>query len=131
MSSNWNKIPFLPKDRLDAEAEAFLKTYGYDDLLKEAQITPIRKIAEEAMLPENQGLEHVIAEKYHVMPWTVIKWRDHLQQVREENAFKKGYTLKKRSTPREVELEKENAQLREEVEILKKAAAFLANVKRD
>ena len=29
------------------------------------------------------------------------------------------------------ELEKENAALREEVEILKKAAAFLANVKRD
>ena len=78
------------------------------------------KVAKEAMLPENQGLEHVIAEKYHVMPWTVIKWRDHLQQVGEENAFKKGYTLKKRSTPREVELEKENAQLREEVEILKK-----------
>ena len=72
------------------------------------------KVAKEAMLPENQGLEHVIAEKYHVMPWTVIKWRDHLQQVGEENAFKKGYTLKKRSTPREVELEKENAQLREE-----------------
>ena len=66
------------------------------------------KVAKEAMLPENQGLEHVIAEKYHVMPWTVIKWRDHLQQVGEENA-----------------------QLREEVEILKKAAAFLANVKRD
>ena len=83
------------------------------------------KVAKEAMLPENQGLEHVIAEKYHVMPWTVIKWRDHLQQVGEENAFKKGYTLKKRSPPREVE------QLREEVEILKKAAAFLANVKRD
>ncbi|MCU6756460.1 Uncharacterised protein [uncultured Eubacterium sp.] len=52
------------------------------------------KVAKEAMLPENQGLEHVIAEKYHVMPWTVIKWRDHLQQVGEENAFKKGYTLK-------------------------------------
>ena len=31
------------------------------------------KVAKEAMLPENQGLEHVIAEKYHVMPWTVIK----------------------------------------------------------
>ena len=52
------------------------------------------KVAKEAMLPEDQGLEHVIAEKYHVMPWTVIKWRDHLQQVGEENAFKKGYTLK-------------------------------------
>ena len=25
-----------------------MKTYGYDDLLKEAQITPIREIAEEA-----------------------------------------------------------------------------------
>ena len=83
------------------------------------------------MLPEDQGLEHVIAEKYHVMPWTVIKWRDHLQQVGEENAVKKGYTRKKRSTPRQDEREKENAQLREEVEILKKAAAFLANVKRD
>lgn len=89
------------------------------------------KVAKEAMLPENQRLEHVIAEKYHVMPWTVSKWRDHLQEVGEENAFKKGYTLKKQSTPREIELEKENAQLREEVEILKKAAAFLANVKRD
>ena len=43
------------------------------------------KIAKEAMLPENQGLEHVIAEKYHVMPWTVTRWRDHLQDVGEEN----------------------------------------------
>lgn len=83
------------------------------------------------MLSENQGLEHVIAEKYHVMPWTVIKWRDHLQEFGERTAFKRGYPLKKHPTPREVELEKENAQLREEVEILKKAAAFLANVKRD
>lgn len=89
------------------------------------------KIAKEAMLPENQGLEHVIAEKYHVMPCTVIRWRDHLQEFGEENAFKKGYTIKSRATPREIELEKEVAQLQEEVEILKKAAAFLANVKRD
>ena len=89
------------------------------------------KVAKEAMLPENQGMEHVIAEKYHVMPWTVARWCDHLQAVGEKNAFKKGYSLKKQPTTREVELEKENAQLREEVEILKKAAAFLANVKRD
>ncbi len=59
------------------------------------------KIAKEAMLPENQGLEHVIAEKYHVMPCTVIRWRDHLQEFGEENAFKKGYTIKSRATPPE------------------------------
>ena len=66
------------------------------------------KIAKEAMLPENQGLEHVIAEKYH------------LQDVGEENAFRKGGSLNRGPTPK-----------REEIEILKKAAAFLANVKRD
>ena len=89
------------------------------------------KVAKEAMLPENQGLEHVIAEKYHVMPWTVTRWRDHLQDVGEENAFRKGGSLNRGPTPKEVELEKENAQLREEIGILQKAAAFLTNVKRD
>lgn len=45
--------------------------------------------------------------------------------------FRKGFTKSDKRTDREKELEKENAELREEVEILKKAAAFLANVKRD
>ena len=57
------------------------------------------KVAKEAMLPENQGLEHVIAEKYHVMPWTVIKWRDHLQQVGEENPVFDSFLSKKVSQP--------------------------------
>lgn len=89
------------------------------------------QVAKEALRPESRGLEHVIAEKYGVMPWTVIKWRDHLLEFGEAKAFKRGYTVEKRKTKREIELEKENADLREEVEILKKAAAFLANVKRD
>lgn len=89
------------------------------------------QVAKEAIKPENQNLEHVIAEKYGIRPWTVIKWRDHLLEVGEQEAFVKGYAKANKQTARERELERENAELREEVEILKKAAAFLANVKRD
>lgn len=89
------------------------------------------QVAKEALLPENRNMEHVIAEKYGIMPWTVIKWKEHFLEVGEERAFQKGYSKGPKKTSRERELEKEVADLREEVEILKKAAAFLANVKRD
>lgn len=88
------------------------------------------RVAREATRPENKGMEHIIAEKYDVRPWTVIKWKDHYLEFGEK-AFNRGFTSKLKKTPREVELEKENAELREEVEILKKAAAFLANVKHE
>ena len=88
-------------------------------------------VAKEALLPENRDLEHVIAEKYGIMPWTVIRWREHLAEVGEAEAFRYGFSKGDRKTDREKKLEKENAELREEVEILKKAAAFLASVKRD
>ncbi len=88
-------------------------------------------VAKEALLPENKNLEHVIADKYGIMPWTVIRWREHLAEVGEADAFRKGFYKGPKKTAREKELEKENAELREEVEILKKAAAFLASVKRD
>ena len=88
-------------------------------------------VAKEALLPENRDLEHVIAEKYGIMPWTVIRWREHLAEVGEAEAFRYGFSKGDRRTDREKKLEKENAELREEVEILKKAAAFLASVKRD
>ena len=67
-------------------------------------------------------------QKYGVMPWTVRKWRDHYLEFG-ANAFQRGFSATTKKTPHEVELEKENAASREEVEILKKAAAFLANVK--
>ena len=90
-----------------------------------------KQVAKEALLPENKGLEHVIAEKYGIMLGTVKRWRDHYLEFGED-AFYRGYSLKdKRKSPREKELEKEVESLRKEVEILKKAAAFLANVKRD
>ena len=88
-------------------------------------------VAKEALLPENKNVEHVIAEKYGIMPWTVIRWREHLAEVGEAEAFRYGFSKWDRRTDREKKLEKENAELREEIEILKKAAAFLASVKRD
>lgn len=113
MSSNWNKIPFLPKDRLDAEAEAFLKTYGYDDLLKEAQITPIREIAEEAMgltiidnvqLSADESIQGMIvfqdatvylydSEKQEYRPQNVKAGTILLDSGLEKNIGRKNHTL--------------------------------------
>ena len=88
------------------------------------------QVAKEALLPYNEGLEHVIAEKYKIKPWTVVKWKEcYLEQG--DEAFRKGFSKRQKKTSREIELEKENAALKEEVEILKKAAAFLAAVKRE
>ncbi len=88
------------------------------------------KVAKEAADPSNAGMEHVIAKKYGIRPWTVIRWRDLYLEGGAEG-LSKGRLSGTGKTNRELQLEKENAALREEVEILKKAAAFLANVKRD
>ena len=88
------------------------------------------KVAREASDPANKGLEHVIAQKYGIMLGTVERWRDrYLEQG--EQGLSKGVIGTKHKTSRERELEKEVADLREEVAILKKAAAFLANAKLD
>ena len=88
------------------------------------------KVAREALLPENKDLENVIADKYGLMPSTVRRWRDHYEEYGEKSFFE-GYTKTDTRSPREKELEKKVAELEEEVKILKKAAAFLANVKHD
>ena len=88
------------------------------------------KVASEAAQPSNAGMEQVIAKKYGLRPWTVIRWRDLYLEGGAEG-LSKGRLSVTGKTNRELQLEKENAALREEVEILKKAAAFLANVKRD
>lgn len=88
------------------------------------------KVTKEALLPENKDMEHIIAKKYGLRPGTVIRWTEAYLQYGESAFSKGGYRLNK-STNREKELEKENAQLREEIEILKKAAAFLADLRRE
>ncbi|MGF6377087.1 transposase [Clostridiales Family XIII bacterium PM5-7] len=86
-------------------------------------------VAKEAMLPENERAVNVLADKYNVMPWTIERWKK-LYQEEGAAAFSKD-AWKKRESQRMKALEKENEALKEEVEILKKAAAFLASVKRD
>lgn len=88
------------------------------------------KVVKEALLPENYGLERVVAGKYGLLPSTVIRWHEHYKEYG-ETAFWRGYTKCDSRSPREIELERENEELREEVKILKKAAAFLANVKHE
>ena len=87
------------------------------------------KVAKEATQPEFKGMEHVIAEKYGVKPWTVRKWSE-LYTEKGEAGLAKGSLTRSKSS-REQELEKENAELKEEIRILKKAAAFLAKIGRE
>ena len=88
------------------------------------------KVATEAASKANAGMEHIIAEKYGLRLDTVIRWRDQYLE-HGEVGLSKGNLGGRKKTEREEELEKENAALREEVAILKKAAAFLANVGRE
>ena len=87
------------------------------------------KVAEEASQPEYTGLEHIIASKYGLRPNTVLKWRT-LYQEQGKAAFTRSKAVKyDYLSEREKQLVKENAALREEVEILKKVAAFLAELR--
>ena len=87
------------------------------------------KVAKEASAPEMKGMEEHIAKKYGLRSGTVSKWAQIYQEYG-ENALGKGISSANLKSDREIELEKENAALKEEVEILKKAAAFLADVGR-
>ena len=86
------------------------------------------RVAKESSRPENCGMEHIIAEKYGIQLHTVKRWRNEYLK-HGEDSFKNGFSRKPQKSERERQLEKENEALRLEVEILKKAAAFLANVK--
>ena len=88
------------------------------------------RVAKEALRPENNGLEHVIAAKYGIKASTVVNWLNCYLEYGED-AFKKGYGKAGKKTAREKELEKEVEELKQEVEILKKAAAFLVSVKHE
>ncbi len=88
------------------------------------------KVAKEAAQPEMKGMEKHIADKYGLRETTVRRWRQIYEDYG-ENALGRNINSLEKKTDREIALEKENEALREEVEILKKAAAFLANVGRE
>ena len=88
------------------------------------------RVAKEAADPEMRGMEKHIADKYGIREHTVRRWRQIYEEYG-ENALGRDINSLEKKTDREIELEKENEELREELEILKKAAAFLANVGRE
>ena len=86
------------------------------------------QVVQEALKPENRNSIKYIAEKYGITDSAVNKWIRRYNEYGEE-ALKsnwKSNVMNKRIK----ELERENAELREETEILKKAAAFLVDVVR-
>ena len=42
------------------------------------------KVAKEAIRPENTHMEHIIAEKYGIMPWTVTRWKKEYLEALED-----------------------------------------------
>jgi transposase len=87
------------------------------------------KVAKEATQPEMKGMEEHIARKYGLRPSTVEKWAAIYREFG-ENGLGKKISIPTKKSDREIQLEKEVAELQEEVAILKKAAAFLAEVGR-
>lgn len=87
------------------------------------------KVAKEATQPEMKGMEEYIARKYGLRPSTVEKWAAIYQEFG-ENGLGKRISSPTKKSDREIQLEKEVAELQEEVAILKKAAAFLAEAGR-
>ena len=86
------------------------------------------QVVQEALKPENRNSISYIAQKYGIGERTLLKWIKHYDQYGEEG-LKRNFSTKAKDQ-RIKELERENAELREEAEILKKAAAFLADAMR-
>ena len=61
------------------------------------------QVAKEALRPEYEGLEHVIAEKYDVRVNSIKRWKEQYLQFG-DRAFIKGYTIRPQKTSKEIEL---------------------------
>ena len=86
------------------------------------------QVVREALKPENRNSISYIAEKHGINAQTLRRWIKNYNQFGEEGL--KPHFKNKTKDQRIKELERENAELREEAEILKKAAAFLADAMR-
>ena len=86
------------------------------------------QVVQEALKPENRNSVSYIAEKYGIHNHTLNKWIKNYKLCGEDGL--RPYATSRAKEQRIKELERENAELREEAEILKKAAAFLADAMR-
>lgn len=86
------------------------------------------QVAEEALRPENERAAEILAVKYGIQPRTVAKWKN-MYRDQGPDAFSRSRQTKA-TDKYTAGLLKENERLKEENEILKKAAAFLADLRR-
>ncbi len=85
-------------------------------------------LVQEALIPENEHNTKLVAEKYGINPSTLSEWKRKYLKYGEAGLDSKA--LKQLKEQHYKDLETENAKLKEENAILKKAAAFLAEVGR-
>ncbi|MGI6579284.1 MAG: transposase [Saccharofermentanales bacterium] len=93
------------------------------------------QVAKEALSPGYDGMEYLLAEKYGVKTKTIIYWKNIYKEYGEQG-FNRVRGNRRGLTRYELEKENEEAskriaELEEEVQILKKAAAFLAKIDRE
>lgn len=86
-------------------------------------------VAREATRPEFENIEHVIAKKYSLRVNTLMRWKKLFVKYGEQ-AFVRGFRPEAVDLARGKYLQR-ISELEEEVEVLKKAAAFLAKVNRE
>ena len=96
------------------------------------------KVVKEAMDPAFKGKEYLIADKYSIKESTLIRWKKNYEQYGEvglSHNFNKILENTGDNNKKQKEIIKEKDKkikdLEEEIEILKKAAAFLAKINRD
>ena len=86
------------------------------------------QVVKDALSPENKHAKRLIAKKYGIDFTTLYHWLKQYQQYGEDGL--KGKRQTELQDQKIKDLEKENKDLKEEIAILKKAAAFLAEVGR-
>lgn len=88
------------------------------------------KVVRDALKPEFKDKEFLIAEKYGVRESTILKWVK-LYEEYGDKGLSKNLPQLNNTRKSESEKDKKIKELEEEIEILKKAAAFLAKIDRD
>ena len=90
-----------------------------------------KMVVEEALRPEMEGKESLVAEKYGILPSTICRWKDLYLEYGEMALSENVQQIfasqrKEREADKTLEeADKKIAELKEELEILRKAAAFL------